>query len=159
MENEWKKLLRRKATASHMCEENRTALGQVETKADAIALYIQTIDWALEEDYPGLNVIRRYFQDCEQYGIFVDKTFSGETLIDLPVYVFHNCKGSIRVGLNTSKRIIPMLYFANGCDMTITSSNTLGLRSRVPLYVFGDNTVIAESSEDIICRTYNFDVK
>ena len=142
-----------------MCEENRTALGQVSSKEEAIALYIKTIDWALEEDYPGLGVIRKYFRDCEGQGIYIDKDFSGETLIDLPVYVFHNCRGTIRVGLNREKRIIPMLYFANGCDMTIISSNNLGLRSRVPLYVFGDNTVIAEKSEDLICRTYNFEVK
>lgn len=159
MEEDWKKLLRRKATTYHMCEENRTALESVNSKADAVALYIKTIDWALEEDYPGLNVIRRYFNDCEQYGIFIDKVFSGETLTDLPVYVFHNCKGTIRTGLNTEKKIIPMLYFANGCDMTVVSSNTLGMRSRVPLYIFGDNTVLAEDSENIVCRRYNFDVK
>ena len=142
-----------------MCEENRTALSQATTKADAIALYLKTIDWALEEDYPGLNVIRQHFSDCEEYGVYVDKTFSGETLIDLPVYVFHNCRGTIKVGLNVEKQIIPMLYFANNCDMTIISSDHLGLRNRVPLYVFGDNTIISERSEDLVCRTYNFEVK
>lgn len=159
MEEDWKKLLRRKASLYHMCEENRTALERVDSKAGAVSLYLQTIDWALEEGFPGLDVIRKYFGDCQGQGIYVDHVFSGETLTDLPIYVFHNCSGTIKVGLNADKRIIPMLYFANGCDMTVVSSNSYSLRSRVPLYVFGDNTVLTENSENIVCKRYNFDVK
>lgn len=159
MRNEWQRKLRSEASAHHMCEENRVALGSVETKHDAIALYKRTIDWALEEGYPDLATIRQYFSDCECEGIFVDKEFNGDLLLDQPVYVFHNCRGSIRVGLNIEKRIIPMLYFANGCDMEVKGIEGAGGASRVPLYVFGSNRITAEQSEDVICTTLKHAVK
>lgn len=142
-----------------MCEENRTALESVGTKAEAIELYKKTIDWALEEGYPSLPVLREYFRDCEMYGVFIDKTFYGEILNAQQVYVFHNCKGHIRTGLNVEKQIVPMMYFANGCDMRISSSDSLGIATRVPLYVFGANRISAENSEDIVCKIYNFETK
>jgi len=159
MDTLWKKQLRREASAHHMCEENRKALDSVESKSDAIKLYKRTIDWALEENYPNLETLRRSFSDCEADGIFVDKHFSGDILIDQQVYVFHNCTGVIRVGLNVQKRIIPMLYFANGCQMTIKPIGSSSLDVRVPLYLFGENVVNAKGSEDVVFKTYKFDVK
>lgn len=159
MDNLWKKQLRREASAHHMCAENRDALEGVETKEQAIALYKKTIDWALEEGYPTLETLRRDFSDCEDYGIFIDRHFKGEVLNHHQVYVFHNCSGTIRTGLNLGKRIIPMLYFANGCDMNIKGVHNPVMQVRVPLYVFGDNRISAEQSEDILCKTYKFDVK
>ena len=141
-----------------MCEENRDALDAVENKEDAINLYKRTIDWALEEGYPDLGTIRKYFSDCEKYGVFVDKVFHGETLVEHQVYVFHSCSGKIRTGLNLEKRIIPMMYFANGCDMDVKGDGS-GLAIRVPLYVFGPNRVGVEQSDDIQCLTYKFDAK
>lgn len=143
----------------HMCEENRTALESVETKADAIALYKRTIDWALEEGYPDMDTLRRYFSDCEAEGVYVDKEFHGEVLADHQVYVFHNCRGMVRTGLNVGQKIIPMLYFANGCDMEVQGISGQGLSVRVPLYVFGGNNIRAEWSGDIHCVTYEKDVK
>lgn len=137
-----------------MCEENRRALGLVETKSDAIALYKKTIDWALENDYPSLSVLKSDFSDCEADGVYVEKHFSGEILDDQPVYVFHGCTGTIRVGLNVSKCIIPMLYLANGCDMVFKSSGPTSLQTIVPIYSFGDNTICAERSNDILFRVY-----
>ena len=142
-----------------MCAENRTALDEVESMHDAIALYKKTIDWALEEGYPCMDTLRHYFSDCEVDGVFVDKEFHGETLNDHQVYVFHNCKGTIHVGLNIDRRIIPMLYFANGCDMDIRGISGQGNQVRVPLYIFGANRIGAEQSEDIECLIYKFDVK
>ena len=159
MDKDWKKYVRREASSHHMCEENRDALEAVQSKAEAIELYKKTIDWALEEGYPSLPVLRGCFKDCEMYGVFIDKTFRGEILNAQQVYVFHNCKGWIRVGLNADDAIIPMLYFANGCEMTVKSSDSFGLGTIVPLYIFGDNRISAESSEDIDCRTFKFDVK
>ena len=159
MDKQWKRQLRRQASAHHMCAENRSALDAIETKGDAIALYKKTIDWALEEGYPSIDTIRSEFSDCEVYGVFVDKEFHGEVLTDQQVYVFHNCKGTVRVGLNKKKCIIPMLYFANGCDMDIKGIPGSAMQVRVPLYIFGQNRIGAEQSEDIICKTYRFDVK
>ena len=158
MESELKRLLRREASAHHMCEENRNALEEIETKANAVALYKKTIDWALEEGYPSLPELRRFFSDCEDLGIYVDKVFHGETLKDHQVYVFHNCKGQIRTGINVEKSIIPMLYFANHCEMSVKSSGSFG-QVRVPLYVFGENAISAEEAEDITFKFYLFDTK
>lgn len=159
MQLDWKKQLRREASAHGMCEENRQALELVESKAEAISLYKRTIDWALEEGYPSLPTLRTFFSGADDFGIFIDKEFHGEILNQHQVYVFHNCRGTIRTGLNSAAKIIPMLYFANGCEMTVSASDNRGLSTRVPLYVFGDNRIIAESSEDIVCKIYKFETK
>lgn len=158
-DNLWKSLLRRQASAHGMCAEYRDALGSVETKHDAIALYKRCIDWALEEGYPSIDILRQFFSCCEDSGVFVDKHFDGEILDDQQVYVFHNCTGTVRVGLNSKKRIIPMLYFANGCNMNVRGIPGSAMQVRVPLYVFGQNWISAEQSDDVICKTYKFDVK
>lgn len=142
-----------------MCEENRTALEGIDTKADAIELYKKTIDWALEEGYPTLETLRQDFSDCEEFGIYVGRRFHGEILNREQVYVFHNCTGTIRTGMNLNKRIIPMLYFANGCDMSVKGIGDRNMQIRVPLYVFGENRVVGEKSDDIICKIYEYEVK
>lgn len=159
MEESWKTLLRREASAHRMCAEYRVALDAVETKSEAIALYKKCIDWALEEGYPALPLIRSLFRDCEKEGIFIDKEFHGEVLDSQQVYVFHNCTGVIRTGLNVKAQIIPMLYFANGCNMSVRSAGASHRATRVPLYVFGKNRILGEKSDDIVCTTYEFDVK
>ena len=117
MDDRWKTQLRRQASARHMCEENRLALEAVSSKEEAVALYLKTIDWALEEGYPRLDTLREYFADCEPYGVYIDRHFNGTLFLDKKVYVFHHCSGKIRVGLNRSKSIIPMIYLANGCNL------------------------------------------
>lgn len=159
MDNGWKTQLRRQASARHMCEENRLALEGASSKEAAVALYLKTIDWALEEGYPRLDTLREYFTDCEPYGVFIDRKFHNELFIDKPVYVFHHCSGTIRVGLNRTKSIIPMVYVANGCNLHVQASDNLGLRTRVPIYNFGDNRVIGEDSENLVCKVYNLEVK
>lgn len=159
MDEQWKRQLRREASVHHMCGENRTALEGVDSMDEAIALYKKTIDWALEEGYPNMSTLRRYFSHCEDMGIYVDVDFHGEVLTTQQVYVFHNCTGTIRTGLNVGLSIIPMLYFANGCDMNVRGIPGSGMQARVPLYVFGDNRVAGEQSDDIICKTYTYDVK
>lgn len=147
METAWKKRLRREASARHMCAENRTALEEVENRVEAIALYKKTIDWALENDYPELDTIREYFSDCNACGIFVDRHFTGQTLNSQQAYVFHHCTGTVRTGLNVEKKLIPMMYFANGCSMTVEGDSPTHVR--VPLYVFGDNDVVGVDSDEI----------
>ena len=142
-----------------MCEENRLALEEASSKEAAVALYLKTIDWALEEGYPRLDTLREYFMDCEPYGVFIDRKFHNELFIDKPVYVFHHCSGTIRVGLNRMKSTIPMVYVANGCNLHVQASDNLGLRTRVPIYNFGDNRVIGEDSENLVCKVYNLEVK
>lgn len=159
MDADWKRQLRREASAHGMCRENRSALDSLETKEEAVSLYKKTIDWALEEGYPNFGTIQRDFSDCEDLGIFVNKEFHGELLNDQQVYVFHHCTGRIRTGLNTKKRIIPMLYFANNCDMSLASGGDTSSEVRVPLYVFGRNLVKLDASGNVVFKTYKFDAK
>lgn len=144
-----------------MCADNRAYLSACETKEDAIRLYKQTIDWALEEGYPDLDFLRKEFSDQQSQGIYIDHNFEGDILNEHQVYVFHNCKGTIRVGLNIAKKIIPMCYFANNCDMAILGiENEYGfMPDRVPLYIFGENKIDATNSNSIEVRIYQSGVK
>lgn len=146
----WKEYLLRQARLNSMCTENIDALRACETKDDAVALYKKTIDWALEKNYPPVNFIRNEFGDCENLGVYIDRTFNGELLNDHQCYVFHNCKGHITVDLNVEKKIIPMLYFANGCNISVTRADAPHtLPIRVPLYIYGANRIEAQDSSDI----------
>ena len=151
----WKEYLLRQARLESMCTENMDALRACETKDDAVALYKKTIDWALEKNYPPVNFIRNEFGDCEHLGIIIDKTFNGELLNEHQCYVFHNCKGHITVDINIPLKIIPMLYFANGCDLSISRADTPHtLPIRVPLYIFGENNISAEDNNDVTFKKY-----
>ena len=156
----WKAYLQRQARLHRMCEDNRAYLSACETKSDAIRLYKQTIDWALEKGYPDLDFIKKEFSNCEGDGFYVCHHFNGEVLNEHQVYVFHNCTGTIRVGLNFAKKIIPMLYFANNCDMTILGIEGERLfPDRVPLYIFGDNKIDATNSDTMEVRIYKHKVE
>lgn len=156
----WKRHLQREARLHRMCADNQAYLNACENKEDAIRLYKQTIDWALEEDYPDIDFLRKEFADQQSQGIYIDQHFDNVVLNDQQVYVFHNCTGTIRVGLNLEKEIIPMCYFANGCCMTV-----LGLEGermipdRVPLYLFGENVVNTINSSSLEVRIYKHKVK
>ena len=139
MEQKWKNKALADIMAHKVCDEYSELTSRAKTKVDALALYKRGIDWCLENDSPSISLLRSYKEDCAYNGVFIDRHFDNELLIDQPVYVFHNCSGTIRVGLNVAKRIIPMLYFANGCDMVVEGSSPS--LARVPLYVFGDNSV------------------
>lgn len=142
-----------------MCNENLIALRACTSMESAIDLYKKTIDWALEENYPSLSVLRRSFSNCEDYGIFVDKHFNGELLMDQQVYVLHHCSGVINVGLNLEKKIIPMIYLANDCDITIKRKVDSAFLIHVPIYSFGDNIVRAENADNVEFRIYDFETK
>lgn len=143
-----------------MCEDNRAYLNACETKADAIRLYKQTIDWALEEEYPDLDFLRQEFTHCEDEGFYVDHHFDGETLNEHQVYVFHHCTGTIRVGLNLAKKIIPMCYFANDCEMVVVGIDGEQMfPDRVPLYIFGNNKINASNSNTMEVRIYKHSTK
>ena len=144
-----------------MCADNRAYLSACETKEDAIRLYKQTIDWALEEGYPDLDFLRKEFSDQQLQGLYIDHNFEGDILNEHQAYVFHHCTGTIRVGLNLAKKIIPMCYFANNCDMTILGIETENgfLPDRVPLYIFGENNINATNSNSIEVRIFKGGVK
>lgn len=147
MEQSWKKMALADITANRVCEEYSELTQRAKTKVDALALYKRGIDWCLEHNSPSIDILRKYRADCAYNGIFIDRHFDGELLSDMPVYVFQHCSGTIRVGLNVAKRIIPMLYFANNCEMTVVGESPANVR--VPIYIFGENKVVAEPSAAI----------
>lgn len=155
-----KSYLQRLAREKGMCADNRAYLNACETKSDAIRIYKQTIDWALENEYPDIDFIRKEFSNQQSDGLYVDHHFNGEILNEHQVYIFHNCTGTIRVGLNIAKKIIPMCYFANNCNMTILGiDDECILPDRVPLYIFGKNKVNAKNSDSINVLIYNMKVE
>ena len=130
-----------------------------------IEYYTAQPDWCLERNFPDLETLREHFANAGNKGVFVDKTFHGELLNDRQAYVFHNCKGTIKVNLNVEKSIIPMFYFANGCDMTVEFKQLPSLPGikkipfiKVPIYSFGKNDVVADCNENVAFLTYYHDL-
>ena len=147
---DWKFLLIKEAKEYNMCTENFKALYHTTFKDEAVRLYKKTINWALEREFPSLDVLRQDFSDMEDEGLFIDKNFKGDILMDKQYYVFHNCKGTIKVGLNKGKKIIPVLYIANGCELNIEG---IEINSPIPLSIniisYGDNKVFVEQKDNV----------
>lgn len=125
-----------------------------------IAYYIQNPEWCMERSYPSLDDIR-FLVDRDvlaSHGIYVDRTFKGELLDDKLKYIFHNCTGNIYVALNYDKEIIPMLYFANGCNMTIGCTQYNFHPISVPVTIFGENTVNFEDTPNARFLTYRKEI-
>ncbi len=114
--------------------------------------YVANPDWCLERNFPDMQTLTEDFSDIEDKGVFVGKTFHGELMNDLQAYIFHKCTGVIKVGLNVEKKIIPMLYLANGCRLRIVGTGDFkprkeSERSVVPVYAFGKNDVSARDNK------------
>jgi len=118
--------------------------------------YVANPDWCLERGFPALGFLRAHFTDRADKGVFVDRTFRGELLNERQAYIFHNCKGTIKVGLNVGKGIIPMLYLANGCRLHIVGAGDAkpGKPSVVPVYTFGKNDVSARDNRYVKFSRY-----
>lgn len=127
-----------------MCDEGRDILIGCETKVDALRLYKARADWSLKRNFPSLDFIRSEFAGMEDEGLYVDKTFHGELLNDRQSYFLHHCDGEISLNINREKRIIPMIYVANGCRLRLrrTGGFPSPLKLKIPIYVFGDTNQI-----------------
>jgi hypothetical protein len=157
---ELKGMLMKDAKARGICFDGYTTMKDAENIDALIDFYIQGIDWCLERSYPTLQFLREYFSDVERRGIFLDKKFRKQEFSQLQAYVFHNCTGTIRVAMDYENAVIPMLYFANNCHMRIECTQSQGWAPpiRVPLYIFGDNTITAENNENVTFTKYQMDV-
>ncbi len=132
-------------------------------KDSMVDYYLKIIDWSLERGFSDFATLKEHFSDCEEKGVFVGKTFHGELLNDLQRYVFHGCKGTIKVGLNVEKEIIPLLYLANGCRLHIIGTGDVkpkkkSGRSVVPVYIFGKNDLSARDNKYVRFIHYNSDL-
>lgn len=160
-----RKILLHTAHDKGICADGYRQMLESADKDALVDYYVANPDWCMERNFPDLLTLREHFADCENKGVFVDKTFHGELLNDLQAYIFHNCKGTIKVNLNVEKAIIPMFYFANGCDMTVdfyqpssVSSMKRLLSIKVPIYSFGKNDVTAVSDENVKFAFYKHDL-
>ena len=150
----WKDELIRQGKEKRMCEENFRKLLECDDKVSASYLYKKTIDWALENDYPDLETIRNHFYDLESEGLYVGKTFDEETFSSKQVFVFHDCHGTINVEMDYENAIIPMLYFANGCNLTVICRQKNIFPVKFPIYIFGKNTIYTENNDSAIFRIF-----
>lgn len=117
-----------------------------------IGYYVQNPDWSIERGFPSLELLRREFSDIEDKGVFVGKTFDGEVFDKLQTYIFHDCKGTIRVAMDYDNAVIPMLYFANGCNIRVECEQKNDPAINVPLYIAEDCKVVGAKTDNCVFR-------
>lgn len=154
--NNLKEVLINTAHVKGICAEGYKHMLESADVEAMVEYYIANPDWCLERNFPDLRTLRNHFADVSNKGVFVDRTFDGELLNDLQTYIFHNCKGTIKVGLNVDKAIIPMLYLANGCRLRIVGVGDVvpKVPSEVPIYVFGKNDYSAKDNKYVEFNIY-----
>ncbi len=158
-----KETLANVARAKGVCAEGYAKILDAADKDGLIEHYTANPDWCLERDFPTLGVLKAHFSDIEDKGVYVGKTFHGETLNEKQAYVLHNCRGTIKTGLNVEKGIIPMFYMANGCRLRIVGTGDIEPRreidrSIVPVYTFGKNDVSARDNRYVVFNRYANDM-
>lgn len=138
-------------------EKGICAEGLAHMRADSLPAlvdyYLENPDWCLERNFPDLDCLKRNFSNIEDKGVFVGRKFNGELLNDLQVYIFHKCSGTVKVSLNVDKRIIPMLYVANGSRIRFVGVGDNSFipfrkedRTQIPVYSFGKNSISAKDN-------------
>jgi hypothetical protein len=156
-----KEELMRTARTKGICLDGFQTMHSANSKEALVAYYLQTPDWSLERSFPRLDVLRQHFADCQEQGVYIDATFHGETFSKLQTYVFHNCKGVINVEMDYAEANIPMLYFANDCHVEIVCRQQQGEgvpAIRIPMYVFGENVVTYEDTDNAVFQRYDFEL-
>ncbi len=137
-----KEMLMEEARRGGICADGFREM-RTDSIGELVDYYIANPDWCMERSFPSLDILHSEFSDIEDKGVYVGKTFNGEVFSEKQVYIFHDCKGTIKVAMDYDNAVIPMLYFANGCNMTISCNQPNNPPIRVPLYVTdeGDNSV------------------
>lgn len=117
-----------------------------------IGYYLANPDWCMERGFPSLELLRREFADIEEKGVYVGRTFDGKVFDKLQTYIFHDCKGTIKVAMDYAGAVIPMLYFANGCRMRVECEQKNAPAINVPLYIAEDCKVVGEKTENCVFK-------
>ena len=128
-----KEVLMEDARRGGICAEGYAQMRAYD-RDELIDFYVENPDWCMERGFPSLKLLRREFSDIEDKGVFVGKTFDGEVFSEKQAYIFHDCKGAIRVAMDYDNAGIPMLYFANGCDITVRCEQINFPAIHVPIY-------------------------
>lgn len=146
-EEELKKTLMEGARLEGICVEGYGLMRGYD-RDGLIDFYLECLDWCIERGFPSLKLLRREFSDIEDKGVFVGKTFNGEVFDKLQAYIFHDCKGTIKVAMDYENAVIPMLYFANGCRMRVECEQKNDPAINVPLYIAEDCKVVGAKSDN-----------
>lgn len=146
-EVELKQMLMKDARDGGICAEGYGLMRGYD-RDGLIDYYLQNPDWTVERGFPSLKLLRREFSDIEDRGVYVGKTFNGEVFSEKQVYIFHDCKGTIEVAMDYDNAIIPMLYFANGCEMEVRCEQPNSPAIKVPLYIADDCKVEDVESDE-----------
>lgn len=153
-----KELLMAEARRGGICAE-----GFAEMRTDSISelvdFYVANPDWCMERCFPSLEILRSEFSDCGDKGVYVGRTFNGEVFSERQVYIFHDCKGTIKVAMDYDNAIIPMLYFANGCKIRVECAQPNSPVIQVPVYIFGDNRIELCMEGDVHFTPYKTDLQ
>lgn len=123
-------------------------------REELVRYYTECPDWCIERGFPSLELLRREFSDCEAAGVFVGKTFDGEVFNRLQAYIFHDCKGTIKVAMDYDNAVIPMLYFANGCNVRVECEQDNDPAITVPLYIAEDCKVVGGKSAGCVFKRH-----
>lgn len=126
---------------------------------EMIQYYLANPDWCLERNFPSMRLLRREFSDIEDKGVYVDNTFDGGLMSEHQVYVFHHCKGKIKVAMDYEGAVIPMLYFANGCKMEVVCEQWNMPPITVPLYILDDGKTEIEATDSEGCNFVRYSIK
>lgn len=113
-----------------------------------IDYYLANPDWSIERGFPSIKLLRREFSGIEDKGVYVGRTFDGEVFDKLQAYIFHDCKGTIKVAMDYDNAVIPMLYFANGCRMRVDCEQKNDPAINVPLYIAEDCKVVGAKTDN-----------
>lgn len=153
-----------------ICDEGMTRVSGAPDFRALVDYYIANPDWAMERNIPNLDMLRNLSAEhgLEDMGIFVDREFCGEILDKRLVYIFHHCRGTVKVRFNYADALMPMLYVCNGSRLRIAGAPPacedvkIGKQLRrmeCPVYVFGCNDVSAHSNKWVKFNRYNSVVK
>jgi hypothetical protein len=126
---------------------------------ELVDYYIENLDWGMEHRFPSLELLRREFSDIEDKGVYIGKSFNGETFAELQTYIFHNCSGTINVAMDYENAVMPMLYFANGCNITVNCEQKNNPPIVVPIYMTEEAHNRVNPTDSDNCRFVVYKIK
>ena len=153
--------LKEGAVKAGICRQGRDFLAGLGSLERILDYYVQNPDWCMERDFPSYDTLEKLSLDpecrslLEKAGVYVGKEFQGELLNERQSYVFHRCRGWITASLNIERHLIPIYYFANGCEMTVQGSDVcFNNPVRIPLYLTASCKVKCEKNRSFYFPRY-----
>ena len=116
MENiDWKADFLNEIDSHNVCGCYHGLIERAKTFDDTLKFYKRGIDWCLRNNSPSIDCFRKYKEQLEPLGIYIDRTFNGEEIDEHARIVFLNCNGNVII--RKSLNMIPEIYLANGSNV------------------------------------------